>query len=68
MRFEGYSTVGRPNGGLSAPATAANVQVRRRAAGQPATHSQLVYQFPDQADARATRTVYFSVMRTTCLL
>lgn len=45
--------VGRQNGGLSAPAVAANVQVRR-APGQPPIPN--MYQFPDMADARAART------------
>jgi hypothetical protein len=45
--------VDRPNGGLSLPATSANVQVRR-APGQPPIPN--LYQFPDIADARAART------------
>ena len=45
--------VGRQNGGLSAPAIAANVQVRRAPGQPPIPH---MYQFPDLADARAART------------
>lgn len=53
--------VGRPNGGLSQHANAANVKVRR-VAGQPAIPN--LYQFADLADSRMARGDFSRLTRT----